>query len=102
FPLVSHQSAITRAEIAAGAERPLITDGETKDFAAKLDGIRILFVDDDAGTREAISIYLKSTGAEVMAVGSAGEALEALSTFKPTILVSDIAMPGEDGYSLIR
>ncbi len=68
----------------------------------KLDDLRILLVDDDEGTREAITIYLKSLGAEVMTVASAREAFEKISGFKPNILVSDIAMPGEDGYSLIK
>jgi two-component system CheB/CheR fusion protein len=67
-----------------------------------LEGLRILFVDDDESAREATGIFLKTFGAEVMAVGSAKEALATLPKFKPHILVSDIAMPGEDGYSLIR
>ncbi|NJL25393.1 MAG: response regulator [Calothrix sp. SM1_5_4] len=68
----------------------------------KLDGLRILIVDDDESMREAICIYLVSLGAEVMPVGSAAEALERFPTFRPSVLVSDLAMPGEDGYGLIR
>ena len=68
----------------------------------KLDDLRILFVDDDERTREAITFLFESFGAQVLAVASAREALAALPGFNAHLLVSDIAMPGEDGYSLIR
>lgn len=67
----------------------------------RLDGIRILFVDDDPSSREAISIYLKTLGAEVISTDSVPTALQTLPLVKPHIIVSDIAMPYEDGYSLI-
>ena len=67
-----------------------------------LDGLRILIVDDDESAREAIAIYLRSLGAEVMIAGSANQALEVFKSFKPTVLLSDIGMPDEDGYSLVR
>jgi two-component system CheB/CheR fusion protein len=67
----------------------------------KLDGIRILFVEDDENSREAISLYLKTMGAEVISVDSARLALQSLPIIKPHILISDIAMPFEDGYSLM-
>lgn len=66
-----------------------------------LEGLRILFVDDDESTRDAISLYLKTLGAEVKSADSAKAALNILHQFVPHILVSDIAMPNEDGYSLI-
>jgi CheY-like chemotaxis protein len=68
----------------------------------ELYGIKVLIVDDDRDTRELIEWVLKRVGAEVTAVGSAREALEALDRDKPHVLVSDIAMPEEDGYSLLR
>lgn len=68
----------------------------------KLNGLRILFVDDDDRTRETITLLLESFEAEVFAVASVREALAALQGFKAHLLVSDIAMPGEDGYSLMR
>jgi len=68
----------------------------------ELYGIKVLIVDDDRDTRELIEWVLKRVGAEVTAVGSAREALEALERDKPTVLVSDIAMPEEDGYALLR
>jgi two-component system CheB/CheR fusion protein len=68
----------------------------------RLRGLKILLVDDDAGLREAVAALLGGTGAVVRSAESAAEALAALTEFAPDILLSDIAMPGEDGYSLIR
>ena len=68
----------------------------------ELYGIKILVEDDGADTRELLEWVLKRTGAEVVVAGSAREALEALERSKPHVLVSDIAMPEEDGYSLVR
>jgi len=68
----------------------------------ELYGLKILVVDDDVDTRELIEWVLKRVGAEVTAVGSAREALEVLEREKPQVLVSDIAMPEEDGYALLK
>jgi two-component system CheB/CheR fusion protein len=66
-----------------------------------LAGLRIIIVDDDQSTRDSVSAYLTSFGAEVKCCESVQECLNCLSGFKPDILVSDLAMPDEDGYSLI-
>jgi CheY-like chemotaxis protein len=66
-----------------------------------LQGLKVLVVDDEADTRELISEVLKECGSEVITSGSAEEALEALEEHKPDILISDLGMPDEDGYSLI-
>jgi PAS domain S-box-containing protein len=67
-----------------------------------LNGIHVLVVDDDAGTREMLSTALNERHARVTAVASAREALRAIRSSRPDVLVSDIAMPIEDGYSLIE
>ncbi|MDZ8238178.1 MAG: response regulator [Nostoc sp. ChiQUE01a] len=64
--------------------------------------LRLLIVDDDPDTRKILAILFKLEGAEVIAVGSALEALEAMLYFKPDILICDICLPGEDGYSLLE
>jgi signal transduction histidine kinase/ActR/RegA family two-component response regulator len=69
--------------------------------AATLDGLRILLVDDEDDAREAMAVLLRQAGAEVIAVASAPLALQSLERDKPNVLLSDIAMPGEDGYALI-
>ncbi|MEW6496023.1 MAG: response regulator [Cyanobacteriota bacterium] len=67
-----------------------------------LDGLQVLIVDDEADVREFISAVLESHGIRVTAVATGAEALEALARFRPDVLVSDIRMPDENGYSLIR
>ncbi len=69
--------------------------------AASLEGLRILLVDDEDDAREAMAVLLRQAGADVIAVPSAPQALEALEKQKLDVLLSDIAMPGEDGYALI-
>lgn len=67
-----------------------------------LDGVQILVVDDEVDTREFLVTAVEMCGAEVIAVSSAIEAIEVISQHRFDVLVSDIGMPGEDGYSLIR
>jgi CheY-like chemotaxis protein len=68
----------------------------------ELYGLKILVVDDDLDTRELIEWVLRRVGAEVMAVASAREALAALDKERFHVLISDIAMPEEDGYALLK
>jgi CheY-like chemotaxis protein len=67
-----------------------------------LAGIRVLLVDDDDDMRAAAAMVLEHHGAEVTAVASAAAALEALERSRPHVLVSDISMPGESGWDLMR
>ncbi len=64
--------------------------------------MRVVLVDDDPDTREMIAAILREAGAVVSAAGSAREALGAIALARPDVLVSDIGMPHEDGYALIR
>ena len=68
----------------------------------RLDGLRILVVDDNADGRTLTSLVLTQAGANVKAVASVREALQALEAERPDALVSDIGLPDEDGYALIR
>lgn len=72
------------------------------DITDRLDGLRILVVDDEADTRELLKQGLEYCGAKVKVAGSVAEALEDLNVSLPDILISDIGMPGSDGYDLIR
>jgi hypothetical protein len=76
--------------------------GDRLKNSPNLAGMRVLVVDDEADTRELITFVLEQYGAKATAVASASEALLALEKLKPDVLVSDIGMPQEDGYSLIR
>lgn len=68
----------------------------------ELNGLRVLIVDDEADARQIISTMIAQTGAEVRTCESAHEALQTLEEWRPDVLMSDIGMPGEDGYSLIN
>jgi len=74
------------------------------DCSPRLDGLRILIVDDDADIRDLLTYTLEVCGAEVIAAASADEAISALteSSAPANILISDIGMPDEDGYALLR
>jgi signal transduction histidine kinase/DNA-binding response OmpR family regulator len=63
---------------------------------------RVLAVDDDADSRGMLALVLRSAGADVAIASSAAEALEQFRAFHPHVLVTDIAMAGEDGYELVR
>jgi CheY-like chemotaxis protein len=85
---------------------PNIRDSNLFESLPRLDGLRVLIVDDEADMREVIATVLKKCGAEVTAVASAREAHEAIagdeSGRRPDVLLCDIGMPGEDGYTLLR
>jgi PAS domain S-box-containing protein len=70
--------------------------------ATRLDGLTVMVVEDDTDTRELVNRLLTESGARVQAVGTAADALERFLAERPDILVSDIGLPGEDGYSLIE
>jgi PAS domain S-box-containing protein len=72
------------------------------DCPERLDGLKVLVVDDEADTRELLRIGIGQCGAQVRLAASAQEALEAIENEMPDLLISDIGMPGEDGYELIR
>ncbi len=67
-----------------------------------LSGLNVLIVDDDSDTLKLMTTALTRRHANVTAVSSAGEAIKAITQRRPDVLVSDIAMPDEDGYGLIK
>lgn len=67
-----------------------------------LHGLQVLLVDDDPDTRFFLSTALAQWGAKAIEASSVNEALQAIEKWKPDVLISDIGMPEEDGYTLIR
>jgi signal transduction histidine kinase/ActR/RegA family two-component response regulator len=67
-----------------------------------LGGLRVLLVDDEPEARQILSTVIARRGAEVKTCESAGDALAAVMEWRPDVLMSDVAMPDEDGYSFIR
>lgn len=72
------------------------------DCQPELNDLRVLLVDDEADSRELLSILLNSCGATVVSASSAAEALKIVKSETFDVVVSDIGMPNEDGFSLIR
>ncbi|MUG93317.1 PAS domain S-box protein [Scytonema sp. UIC 10036] len=86
----------------AEIEKLLSTHPPVPQSPHPLYGLQVLVVDDEPDARQLITTALEQYKATVMAVATATEAFEALQQFQPDVLVSDISMPQEDGYSLIR
>jgi CheY-like chemotaxis protein len=85
--------------------RPVATGGERAPPIApvvRLNGLRLLVVDDDEDARDLVQNILTRQGADVSTASSADEALAILATVSPDVLLSDIGMPNVSGYSLIR
>ncbi|OUL21754.1 ATPase [Nostoc sp. RF31YmG] len=80
----------------------IIQDTMNCNNSVNLAGLRILVVDDDNDTDELLTMMLEGLGASVTAVNSAGEGLESIAKSPPDLLLSDIGMPGIDGYMFIR
>ena len=68
----------------------------------RLDGIAVLLVEDDADGRQVLALILEIAGANVEAVAAVHEALSAFDGRRPDVLISDVGIPEEDGYALIR
>ncbi len=90
----SHEAAAGRRHTSDERPQPL--------ELARLDGVRVLVVDDERDARELLTTVLTQSGALVTAAAGAAEALKQMPLAKPDLLVSDIEMADEDGYSLIR
>lgn len=78
---------------------------ETNTDDRPLRGIKILLVEDDNDSREVLSLFLNQSGAKVLSAESAHAAMEILADCganQPDVIISDLAMPVEDGYSLIK
>jgi CheY-like chemotaxis protein len=88
-----------RAAGARGREQKLL---QLRESDARLDGIRVLVVDDRADERDLLSTVLGAAGGQVTAAQSVDDAIALLAEFKPRIVVTDLAMPGRDGYALLR
>ncbi len=67
----------------------------------RLQGVRVLAVEDDPDTLDMLKVVLAESGAEVMTAASASEALSTLDRWRPNALISDLAMPDQDGYDFI-
>ena len=80
----------------------VVPDRRTRSRALELDGAHVLIVDDEADARELLRVMLANTGARISEAQTASEALRIYSEDRPDIILADVAMPGQDGYALMR
>ena len=96
------RGAVFTVEIPLLADvRPVETSRAARTGDAALDGLRVLVVDDDPDSNEVVRTLLAACGAEVRTASSAREALAVVEQWLPDVVVSDLAMPDEDGYALL-
>jgi CheY-like chemotaxis protein len=84
------------------AELLLEAEGQARATGPRLDGIRVLLVEDAADARELIAMMLRERGARVETASHAEEAMARLAAALPDVLVTDIGLPGEDGHALLK
>jgi PAS domain S-box-containing protein len=101
FPIASPE-VLLQAANRPGAELKQPTGGPRHVENANLDGVRVLVVEDDPYTLEMLKVILQNRGAKVITALSAADALKAMEHSRPDVLISDIAMPDQDGYELIE
>src|SRR5262249_27478528 len=95
---------LTRGEFVTGAAPTETPRDEAKLSldSTELAGLRVLIVDDDADASDMLKFALQSCGAEIRTSSSVSDALQSIEEWLPSTILTDINMPGEDGYSLIR
>jgi CheY-like chemotaxis protein len=94
---------IVLPEVADAVDLHRVADPARKQRPAPvLAGVHVLVVDDERDARDLLRWVLADLGAEVVTVGSVGDALAAVTRRKPDVILADIVMPDEDGYALLR
>jgi CheY-like chemotaxis protein len=94
------ERALARSVRGRSEAKKLLTD--LKGQRREANAVRVLLVEDDPDARELTALFLEQHGMIVETAGSAEDALALLKLHSPQVLLSDIGMPFEDGYSLIR
>ena len=102
LPLISKLRLAPRSGPRAEAPPPAPAERMVLENGHRLDGVRVLLVEDNPDTLDMLRFIFDEAGAEVIPATSVDDALDALERFRPDALVSDIAMPDRDGYDLIR
>jgi signal transduction histidine kinase/ActR/RegA family two-component response regulator len=102
LPIMVVRKPLAPAAAESPRVHPAVNGRVSFDCPPALDGIRVLAVDDEADARNLLAAVLEQCGAVVRTCGSVAEALVVVEEWKPEVLISDIGMPGEDGYVMIR
>jgi signal transduction histidine kinase/CheY-like chemotaxis protein len=98
---VTLPTAVARTEASITGKHRRVDDS-VLELPSEIVGLRLLVVDDEEDTRELLRAILERCGATVETASNADEGVALFQRMRPDVVVSDIGMPGEDGYSLIR
>jgi len=98
LPMTQERRDPARAE----ERRREVDRRRTRKGVVRLDGLHVLLVEDDNDSRKLLGAMLRRHGARVTSTKSAAEALEAFASELPDVMISDIGMPDQDGYELVR
>jgi PAS domain S-box-containing protein len=102
LPFIINDTEDIQSNVSRIQPAPAVEDALPSDNSLRLDSLRVLVVDDEADTLQWITVVLTQCGATVFTANSTNKALLSLEEFRPDVLVSDIGMPDEDGYALMR
>lgn len=102
MPVMIVRSAAAPRELEPPRVHPTVSGKVPFDCPPELHGVKVLAVDDEADARHLLTAVLERCGAEVRTCASAAEALAVMDEYNPDILISDIGMPEETGFDLIR
>jgi CheY-like chemotaxis protein len=102
LPLVVMRSLNVRRADSIERVHPTADNGTPFNCPPELEGLRLLVVDDEEDTRTLLKMVLEMCGASVTTASSAREAIAALKQSRPDVLITDLGMPEEDGYALIK
>ena len=102
LPVMIIHNAEQFSKVTAERQQPQSEDHPQPAELARLDGVHVLVVDDEQDARELLTTILTQSGAVVTSASGVADALDKLKLVKPDLLLSDIEMANEDGYSLIR
>ena len=92
---------VTQAQVPAKSS-PTAATSATGTAPGRLDGIRVLAVDDAADSLEIVTVMLRTAGADVQTRSTAKEALATVEDFRPDVVLCDLEMPADDGFSFVR
>jgi PAS domain S-box-containing protein len=102
LPVMALRKQAEQPDHEAERVHPAVSFSIPFDCPPELNGIKVLAVEDEKDARDLLVAVLEQCGAEIKTCESVAQALDMLSEFAPDVLISDIGLPGEDGYSLIR
>ena len=101
FTVMLPRAAVALPSPATERRHPSVGPLPELEKSTSLNGVRVLVVDDEPDSNEVVSAVLTYAGAEVRVGGAAAQGLEQLRQWTPHVIVSDIGMPGEDGYAFL-